>query len=86
MKSVQFQNNLILTLVIALVVGSLLANTALVPVAIAGGFITAMLFAFFNKKKTKSIEFKSMPTWVVMVIDAVFAAIGSQTGWLALLV
>lgn len=86
MKNVKFQNNLILTVIIAIIAAALLAHTGIVWIAMLGGFVISMIASFLHKKQTKNLEFKEMSTLKVSSIAALLAALGSQTGWVALLI
>lgn len=84
--NVKFQNNLILTLVVAIIASALLAHIGIVGVAMLGGFIVSMIASYLHKKWTKNLEFKELPTWKVSGIASLLAILGSQTGWVALLI
>lgn len=86
MKNVKFQNNLILTVVVAIIVGALLAHTGIVWVAMLGSFVASMIASFLHKKWTKNPEFRQMSIWKVVLTSALVAILGAQTGWVALLV
>jgi hypothetical protein len=81
-KNTKVQNNMIFTLATALVSAGILANTGVVAVAMIVGFILSMLVGYFHK--VKSSDFDSVPTWKMLLVDAVLALVGSQVGWSAL--
>lgn len=81
-KNTKVQNNIIFTLATALVSAGILANTGVAVLAVVLGFILSMLVGYFHKVKTSDLD--EVPTWKMILIDAVIALVGSQLGWSAL--
>ncbi|MDE5977341.1 MAG: hypothetical protein K2G70_02590, partial [Turicibacter sp.] len=74
------------TLFTSIIVSALVAHTLLVPVAMIAGWIFGLGIGLWHKLKTSDSEYKTMSTTKIGVIDAIVAAIGSQMGWVALLI
>lgn len=87
MKSTFFQNYLIVIFVIAIFISALMAHTGLVLVGILGGFVFSNLICrIFLNKWWKGEVSGQIPEWKKWAIAAIVALIGSQMGWVALLI
>lgn len=87
MKSTYFQNFLIVVFVIAIAASALLAHTCLPLVGILGGFVVSMVVSRLTLKKWWKGEVSAqIPAWKKYLISGLVALVGSQMGWVALLI
>lgn len=86
-NSSYFQNYLWVVFTIALVAAALLAHTCIIWLAIAGAFVFSTIFCRLVFKKWWNGELISQyPEWKRWLIVLLVALIGSQMGWVALLI
>lgn len=81
------QDILIVAFIIAIFVSALVAHTTIVWVAILSGIVAGILGGrFIFNKKWKAISTKDCPIWKRWLWLAIISIIGSQMGWVALLI
>lgn len=86
-KSSAFQSYLWVLFTCAVAVAALLAHTCIVWVAIVGAFVFSMVVTrIFFKKWWNGEMIKEYPAWQRWTVAGLVAAIGSQMGWVALLI
>lgn len=87
MKSVTFQNYLVLSLVSAIIIAALLAHTQIPLIGILGGFVGSVLTSRISfSKKWKRGFMDEVPVWKRYLLGAIASLIGAQIGWVALLI
>lgn len=87
MKSSYFQNYLAVSFIFAAIISALFAHIGIVWLAIAIGFVVTMVGTRFVCKKWWNGELASQITpWKKWLIVALFTLVGSQFGWVALLI
>jgi len=85
MKSTYFQNYNIILFIIAVFISALVAHTCIPVLAIVLGFVLSMVISRFIMKKWWN-ETITIPTWQKYLASSIIALIGSQIGWVALLI
>lgn len=86
-KSSAFQNYLWVLLTFAIASAALLAHTCIVWVAILGAFVFSLVSTRLIFKKWWNGEIISQyPAWKRWLIAGLVALVGSQMGWVALLI
>lgn len=86
-KSSAFQNYLWVLFTIAVIASALLAHTCIVWVAIVGAFVFSTVVTRILFKKWWNGEIISQyPEWKRWLVAIAVAIIGSQMGWVALLI
>ena len=83
MKSTYFQNYLIVLFIFAIIISALLAHTCIPLVGILGGFILSMVLVRLLCKKWWTPEISEVKKYS---ISGLVALVGSQMGWVALLI
>lgn len=85
MKLTNFQNYLWVLFLTSIIISALLAHIGIPVIAILGGFVlSSAVIRFFGKKWwSEASELSEKKKWI---LSGITALIGSQMGWVALLI